>query len=311
MGTGEICGPRNTSWYGCPPCSPCLLQAFPLLASLLQACHTVLSSGLGHCPLPGPPHLPFPVSSPPPAPAQSPPQTVPVWLSCISLASQSQPSHHMLSPSTQAAPCHQYQAFLDSRSVAAPLQPQSPSVTRIPQSPGKWFECCLPPPRSPCPPRCPSPLFCSSHSPSHCPSQPHLLLPIPLFSPSHSSSSQAITLCPASPVFSLQLLVSTVSQSHLLFPRFLVLSLRVSPLPYSNQGLSSTGLPRSQKRGGRDCRVEGGIEGFSPVLHAEQPDPALEGKASQFPSAQLLLGKPIHHHSSLRSHGRVGQVSRG
>lgn len=37
------------------------------------------------------------------------------------------------------------QAFLGCWSVAVPLHSQSPSVTRIPYSPGKWFEHCLPP----------------------------------------------------------------------------------------------------------------------------------------------------------------------
>lgn len=89
-----------------PPDSLCPLQAFPFLASLLQACHKALGCGPGHCPLLGLPQLPFSVSSPSQAQAQ-PPQTVVVWLSCVSLASQSQPSHHKLSPSTRAAPCHQ------------------------------------------------------------------------------------------------------------------------------------------------------------------------------------------------------------
>lgn len=40
--------------------------------------------------------------------AQYPAQTVPGWLSCKSLADQSQLSHHTLSCSTQAAAYHQY-----------------------------------------------------------------------------------------------------------------------------------------------------------------------------------------------------------
>lgn len=41
------------------------------------------------------------------------------------------------------------QAFLGSRSVAAPPHPQSPSATRIPHSASKWFQCCLPSSRYP------------------------------------------------------------------------------------------------------------------------------------------------------------------
>ncbi|KAK4831564.1 hypothetical protein QYF61_018324 [Mycteria americana] len=73
-------------------------------------------------------------------------------------------------------------------------------------------------------------------------------------------------------------------------------------------GLSSTGLPRSQKSGGQECRAEGGIEGFSLVPDAEQQDAALEGKA--FPvsfSPALLWESPYTVTPASEAKGGLGR----
>ena len=225
-------------------------------------------------------HLTCPsLSLPCPQPrAQSPAQTVPVRLSCVTLASQSQPSHHVLSPSTRAVPCHQSKP---SWAVGQWQLPSIPSPRLSPESPTPQANglrtACLPPipcahPAADHASALPIPHLAASASSAFCSQFPCSA------SPGHFSSSQAITPCPTSPGISLQLLVSPASQSLLLFPRFLVLSLGVSFLHYSNQGLSSTRLPRSQKRGGWERRAEGGIGEFSLVPDTEQQDVALKQK---------------------------------
>lgn len=65
--------------------------------------------------------------------------------------------------------------------------------------------------------------------------------------PSHSSSFQAIAPFPNRPSISLQLVVSSASQPHLLFPRFLVLSLEFNPFSIQIRGFSPPGFPEGKR----------------------------------------------------------------
>lgn len=158
--------------------------------------------------------------------AQSSAQTVPDRLSCVSLAGQSQPSHHMPSPSTQAVPCHQSKP---SWAVGRWQLPSIPSPHLSPEYPtpqaNSLSAACLPhvPPAHPTGDHpsssLPIPHVTALASLAFCSQFPHSA------SPSHSGSFQAIAPCSTSPGVSLQPSASSASQSYLLFPRFLVPSL--------------------------------------------------------------------------------------
>lgn len=135
LGTREVSSPRNTISCGCPPSFPCPLHAFPLLVSLLIWKPWALGSATApfQVRFTSPSLFLFPLYSQ----IQYPAQTVPDWLSCKSLATQPQPSHHMLSCSTHATPYCQYKpSFAVGWMTGAPLH----YVTRNSHHPGRWAE---------------------------------------------------------------------------------------------------------------------------------------------------------------------------
>lgn len=211
-----------------PPCFPTF--GFP-------SCKEALGSGLSHCPLPGPPHLPFTVPSPTvfPGPVSCPDSTRLAQLHVVGQSAPTFPPHAVLLhtscsllPKPSFAVGWMMGAPLHHLSLETPTTQADGLSSSHPTDNHPFFALPIPHLTAPA-----STAFCFQSSCSAI--------------PSHSSGCQAIAPFPNRPSTSLQLVVSSASQPHLLFPRFLVLSFEFHPFSIQIRGFSPPGFPEGKR----------------------------------------------------------------